>query len=170
MSARKAKDSATRGIIGPAIGDVALGNVSTTERHAQRSDIMDTLRPLQRIGDLGRYQSLRGPRVGLGHLAPWVPSSWKVRRLGAGELRQPHRIATSPGFGWFPTANPQTKRDYAVLDGTADGMNESLLASANAGKNGQRCFAGSWFRADRTPEKRKVGGSTPPLTTTISAR
>jgi hypothetical protein len=40
--------------VGPAVGDVALGNVSTTERHAQRSDIMDTLRALQRIGDMRR--------------------------------------------------------------------------------------------------------------------
>jgi hypothetical protein len=53
----------------------------------------------------------------------------------------PNRIPTSPGCGWFPTANPQTKRDYAVLDGTAGKMKESLLTSANAGKNGQRCFA-----------------------------
>ena len=36
--------------MGPAVGDVALGNVSTTERHAQRSDIMDTLGPFQSIG------------------------------------------------------------------------------------------------------------------------
>ena len=46
----KGKDATTRGIVGPAVGDVAPGNVSTTERHAQRSDIMDTPRPLQSIG------------------------------------------------------------------------------------------------------------------------
>ena len=39
--------------MGPAVGDVALGNVSTAERHAQRSDIMDTLGPLQSIGVRG---------------------------------------------------------------------------------------------------------------------
>jgi hypothetical protein len=33
----------------PAVGDVAVGNVSTTERHAQRRDIMDRLRALQSI-------------------------------------------------------------------------------------------------------------------------
>jgi hypothetical protein len=38
--------------VGLTVGDVALGNVPTIERHAQRSDIVDALRPLQGIGDL----------------------------------------------------------------------------------------------------------------------
>jgi hypothetical protein len=46
--------------VGHAVGDVALANVSTTDRHAQRTDIMDTLRPLQRIGGL-RAMAGRGP-------------------------------------------------------------------------------------------------------------
>lgn len=43
-----------RGIAGSAVGDVALVNVSTTERHAQRNDVMDTLKALQSIGDLNQ--------------------------------------------------------------------------------------------------------------------
>jgi hypothetical protein len=50
MSAGRARDAATKGNRGPAVGDAAPENVSTTRRHAQRSDIMDTLRPLQSIG------------------------------------------------------------------------------------------------------------------------
>src|ERR1700683_5617597 len=100
----------------------------------------------------------------------WAPSSWKVRRLASGALAAARQNPHKSGVRWFPTANPQTKRDYAVLDGTAGKMNESLLTSSNDGQNGQRCFAWSWFRADRPPEKRKVGGSTPPLTTTSDQR
>jgi hypothetical protein len=108
---------------------------------------------------------LCGSTATLGHHA-----THGLEVLGRGSLpterpRQPHRIPTSPGCRWFPTASPQTKRDYAVHHGTAGKMDRKPLTSANAGKNGQRSFAGLWFRADRTSEKRKVGGSTPPLTT-----
>jgi hypothetical protein len=49
----EAKTQRREGIVGPAVGDVDQGNVSTTGRHAQRNDIVDTPRALQSIGECG---------------------------------------------------------------------------------------------------------------------
>jgi hypothetical protein len=70
-------------------------------------------------------------------------SKFLAGRVGwqAERSRYPHRIPTSPEPGGLPTGIPQTKRVYAVHDDTAAKVNENLLTSANAGKNGQRCFA-----------------------------
>ncbi len=49
-SVQSKKTQRQEGMVGPAVGDVAQGNVSTTGRHAQRGDILDTRRALQSIG------------------------------------------------------------------------------------------------------------------------
>jgi hypothetical protein len=85
---------------------------------------------------------LCGPTVMLGHLA--IHGRQVLEGAPTGSRSACGSPTESPqvrGRDGFPTGIPQTERDYAVHDGTAGRMDNKLLTSANAGKNGQRCFA-----------------------------
>src|SRR6516165_7220610 len=79
-----------------------------------------------------------------------------------------HRIPTSPRSAVDPHRNPTDETEHCGIhrNGCYDGLNggwpAAMLLSWAA-----ECFAVLASGRDRAPEKRKVGGSTPPLTTSL---
>jgi hypothetical protein len=106
-----------------------------------------------------RYQLAMDLRLSLCHLAQ-RPRCQSVPRGGP---QKPHKLLRRKAHHWKPTDGTGLNgtRRHSGYDGGI-----SLLTSPYAGELGCVIVTRSWSqRGIEPPEKRKVGGSTPPLTT-----
>jgi hypothetical protein len=92
---------------------------------------------------------------------PLLPAAQNARAMPRTD-NEPRGIPATPRSDRVPTRNPRTIRRTMNCPGTLLMWPHTPVTCANAG---ERADADSRSSRDRPPEKRKVGGSTPPLTT-----
>jgi hypothetical protein len=91
-------------------------------------------------------------------------------RASCGSLRRPTESPQVRAAPVIPTGSPHTKRNSTAHRGTVATIVLTVLTSGNAAEQAMDALAFLVSARDRAPEKRKVGGSTPPLTTAFYLR